>query len=126
MNEFEAFEVIKKQLCKEVIQIAEQIQKTNTMSMQDLEKLDKLFHTKKSMLTTKAMEDAEEYSMSEMPGNGSYTNQNGNGMSGMRGRSPMTGRYVSRSNEAYSDGYSRGYSEAMGQMHNLYNEPRRW
>ncbi len=117
MNEFEAFEVIKKQLCKEVCQMAEQIQKNNTMSTQDLEKLDKIYHLKKSMLTVRAMEDSEQYI---------EENQNGNGMSGYRGRSPMTGRYVSRSSDAYSDGYSRGYSEAMGQMHNPYNEPRRW
>lgn len=113
MDEYEAFELIKKQLCKEVIQIAEQIQKNNTMSMPDLEKLDKLFHTKKDMLTTKAMEEAEEYSMSEMSGNGSYTNQNGNGNSGYRGRA-ANGRFVSR--ESYAEGYNRGYSEAMNDM----------
>ena len=40
------------------------------------------------------------------------------GSSGMRGRSPMTGRYVSREeNNSYTEGYSRGYSEAMNQNH---------
>ena len=127
MDEYEAFEVIKKQLCKEVIQIAEQIQKNNTMSMQDLEKLDKLFHTKKDMLTTKAMEEAEEYSMSEMSGNGSYANQNGNGNSGYRGRA-ANGRFVSR--DSYAEGYNRGYSEAMdgnsGHYPMMPYGPRRW
>lgn len=116
MDEYEAFEIVKKQLCREVIQIAEQIQKTNSMSVQDLDKLDKLFHVKKDMLTTKAMEEAEEYSMSEMSGNGSYANQNGGGNSGYRGRA-ANGRFVSReSRESYTEGYNRGYSEAMNDM----------
>jgi hypothetical protein len=36
-------------------------------------------------------------------------------MSGRRGRSPSTGRYVSRDDggQSYADGYSAGYSEAM-------------
>lgn len=39
------------------------------------------------------------------------------GMSGRRGRSPMTGRYVSRDGgNSYADGYSQGYSEGMRQM----------
>lgn len=38
-------------------------------------------------------------------------------MSGRRGRSPVTGRYVSRDGgTSYSEGYSQGYSEAMSQM----------
>ena len=120
MDEHEAFELIKKQLCKEVIQIAEQIQKNNTMSMQDLDKLDKLFHTKKDMLSTKAMEEAEEYSMSEM-------SDNGNGNSGYRGRA-ANGRFVSR--DSYAEGYNRGYSEAMdgnsGHYPMMPYGPRRW
>lgn len=122
MNEYEAFEVLKKHLCKEIIQTAEQVQKAGGITNQDLEKLDKMFHLKKSMLTAKAMEESEEY----------MDNQNGNGFSGYRGRSPMTGRYVSRtSGEAYNEGYSKGYSEAMNQMSGRmqfpnYNEPRRW
>lgn len=58
------------------------------------------------------MEDAEEY-MEE-----SGESENGS-MSGRRGRSPSTGRYMSRadgrSQLSYADGYSRGYSEAMRQ-----------
>jgi hypothetical protein len=39
------------------------------------------------------------------------------GMSGRRGRSPSTGRYISMDGgNSYADGYSRGYSEAMSQM----------
>lgn len=100
MNEREAYEIIMKQLCKETVQIAEQIQRNNAMSVQDLEKIDKIYHAKKSMLTADAMEEAKEYE-----GEG--------GMSGRRGRG-ADGRYVSRDHgESYSEGYDRGYSEAM-------------
>lgn len=38
------------------------------------------------------------------------------GMSGRRGRSSVTGRYVSREGgNSYADGYSQGYSEGMRQ-----------
>lgn len=120
MNEYEAYEIIFKQVCKEISLIAEKVQKSGGMTEQELEKLDKLYHVKKDMLTAKAMVDAEEY-------------ENG-GMSGARGRSPMTGRYVSR--DGYDQGYSHGYSQAMNQMMNsgaggnmkdpYYPEPRRW
>ena len=131
MNEYEIHETILKNVCKEISLLAEKIQKTGGMSEQDLDKLDKLYHVKKDMLTAKAMVDAEEY-------------ENG-GLSETRGRSPMTGRYVSR--DGYDQGYSHGYSQAMNQMMNsgaggnneangnsghwpmrdpYYPEPRRW
>ena len=73
------------------------------MSIQDLEKIDKLYHALKSKATYEAMKEAEEYEEG--------------GFSGRRGRSPSTGRYVSRdSGRSYADGYSQGYSEAMDQM----------
>lgn len=100
MNEHEVFEAGLKQVCKEICLITEKMQKAQTMTEQDLDRLDKLYHLKKSMLTCKAMDDAEEYS---------------EGVSGMRGRSPMTGRYVSRDmGNSYAEGYSRGYNEVMG------------
>jgi hypothetical protein len=103
MNEHEIHEMLYKHICKEISMIADQIQKSGTMSDKDLERLDKLYHTKKDMLTAKAMADSEEYE---------------GGISGYRGRSPMTGRYISReSNNSYTDGYSQGYSEAMNMMH---------
>lgn len=38
------------------------------------------------------------------------------GMSGARGRSPHTGRYISmEAGNSYDDGYSHGYSEGMRQ-----------
>lgn len=107
MNEHEAYEIIKKQLCKEIVEIAENIQKNNTMSVSELEKIDKIYHAKKSMLTAKAMEEAEEY---EEPDGYSGARMT---YSGRRGRG-ADGRYVSRdSGESYAEGYDRGYSEAM-------------
>lgn len=113
MNEYEAYEVIKRQLCKEVVEIAENIQKNNTMSVAELEKVDKIYHAKKSMLTAKAMEEAEEYE-----GQGGYSGtrmtysgaNNSSNASGRRGRG-ADGRFVSR--ESYDEGYDRGYSEGM-------------
>lgn len=107
MNGNGSYEVIMKQICREIDQISDQIQKTNNMSIQDLEKIDKLFHTKKSMLTARAMEETEDY--------GEEGGVSGTRMtySGRRGRG-ADGRYVSRdAGESYADGYDRGYSEAM-------------
>lgn len=60
------------------------------MSMQDAEYLDKLTHTLKSIKTTMAME--------------------GYGSSERRGRSPYTGRYVSRDGGSYDGSYDNGRS----------------
>lgn len=110
MSNFEIHEIVMEQLCREVEQIAENIKKNQTLSSQELERLDKMYHLKKSMLTCQAMEEADTYSE---PGISTY-----------RGRA-MNGRYVSRNqNGSYSEGYERGYSEAMNQM-NGYG-PRRW
>ena len=96
MNEHEIYEIGYKYVCKEIGDITEQIQKNASMSDKDLERLDKLYHIKKSMLTVKAMTDAEEY-----------------GKDGVSGR-----RMMSRDagNTSYTEGYSDGYSEAMRQM----------
>lgn len=117
MDKHEAHEIVLKQVCKEIEEIAEKIQKNQAMTEQEVTCLDKLYHLKKSMLTASAMEEAEEYE-GTMGGN-----------SGRRGRSPNTGRYVSREMGAsqrmsYADGYSEGYSEAMSQMNGY--PPRRW
>ena len=102
MNNWETHEAFKKHLCKEIDQLEEQVARNQNMSMQDLEKLDKFYHLKKSMLTADAMEEAEEYQEE--------------GTSGRRGRG-ANGRYVSRDGGAnYAEGYSQGYSEAMSQM----------
>lgn len=113
MNEYEAYEIIKKQLCKEIVEIAEGIQKNNTMSVSELEKIDKIYHTKKSMLAAKAMEEAEEYEGGDGY-SGARMTYSGNDVSGRRGRG-ADGRFVSR--ESYAEGYDRGYSEAMNKVH---------
>lgn len=96
-------ELLEQKLCKEIELIESKY--TNgpgEMSIQDIEKLDKVFHALKSMKTYYAMKDAEEYSEG--------------GFSGRRGRG-ADGRYVSRdAKDGYSEGYERGYSEAMNHM----------
>lgn len=105
MNEQEIYEIGYKAMCKEITEVTEQVQKEGTMSDKNLDRLDKLYHLKKEMLTTKAMLDAEDYEK--------------DGFSGRRGRG-SDGRYISRNGnnggESYTEGYSDGYSEAMNQM----------
>ena len=99
--------------------------------MSDIEKLDKIYHELKCQETYCAMKEAKNY------GEESYTN-NQNGNSEYRGRA-MNGRFVSRESgdDRYTEGYSRGYSEAMSQMNGNggnsghypmtpYDMPRRW
>lgn len=94
----EKFEALEKAMCHE-LEMLEQKVAGGEMSTTDLEKIDKLAHAMKSLATYTAMKEAEGYS---------------DGMSGRRGRSPSTGRYVSRDG-GYADGYSEGYSEGMRQ-----------
>lgn len=119
MKDYEIHETIMEHLCNEIGQIAESMKKNQSMSMQDLEKLDKMYHLKKGMLACKAMEESESENEEGWSSEGG-----GGGNSGRRGRSRTTGRYVSRDNwsgmdaQSYADGYSQGYSEAMSQMSN--------
>ena len=106
---YQAYETIEKHLCKEVDMIADNINRTNNISIQDIEKLDKIYHTLKSMATFKAMKEAEDYS---------EENQN-EGISGRRSMGHMPGK-------SYADGYNRGYSDASGHYPMPYYEPRRW
>ena len=103
------FESLEKALCKEMEAIEQKIKGGAEMSVQDLDKVDKLAHAMKSLATYKAMKEAEEYD-SEM------------GMSGARGRNPMNGRYISR-DPGYG-GYDGGYSGHYP-MYPAYPE-RRW
>lgn len=112
MDKHEAHEIILKQVCKEIERYAEELQKSQTMSSQMVECLDKLYHIKKDMLTCLAMEESDEYGEEGWSSEG-----NGGGNSGRRGRSSVTGRYVSRDGgSSYAEGYSQGYSEAINQM----------
>lgn len=101
--EMKKHDILEQKLCKEIELIENKYMANNgEMAIQDVEKLDKLYHTLKSMATYKAMKEAEEYEEG--------------GMSGRRGRG-ADGRYVSRdSGEEWNDGYDRGYSEAMSRM----------
>lgn len=100
-------EILEKKMCKE-LELLEAKYENNPgeMTIQDVDKIDKLYHALKCKATYDAMKEAEEYE---------------GGFSGARGRSPVTGRYVSRDGGAsYADGYSHGYSEAMSQMSGHY------
>ena len=112
MTEYEVFETHKNQICKELEILADKFKKTGTMSEGDLDKVEKLWRTKKNMLAARGMEHPEDYEESSMP-------QEGN-MSGRRMR------YVSRdSGQSYAEGYSRGYNEGARSGHYpMYPEGR--
>lgn len=97
-------DLIENQLLKERDQIAENIQKNQSISSQELEKLDKIYHALKSMATYCAMKEADEYQ------NRSHTSM-----------------VRDTNRESYEEGYNRGYSEAMNRMPiNSYHELRRY
>lgn len=104
---------ILKNLCKKTMdkltECDDNLRAAGTMSVQDIDVLDKLTHMAKSLKTTIAMMEAEENGESRrsydggMSGRrsyadgGSYADESyDGGMSNRRGRSPSTGRYVSR------------------------------
>ena len=84
------------------------------LSGSDLEYIDKLTHSLKSIKTTVAMIEADDGFSREGGGNrgGGGRSREGGGMSGRRGRSRTTGRYVSREGGGYSG--RRGYSREGG------------
>lgn len=100
------FEILEKKMCKELQTLEDKYMAAGSeLAEADLKRIDVLAHALKSLATYRAMHEAEEYDEENL--------------SGARGRSPSTGRYVSRdSGNSYSEGYSRGYSEAMSQMQN--------
>lgn len=130
MNKFEALE---KSMCRELEAIEQKLKGGAEMSVQDLEKADKLAHAMKSLATYKAMKEAEGYEEDAgFSGDGSNGGNMGN--SGYRGRA-MNGRYVSRTGrmypQSYDEGYAQGYSEAMNQQSGhipmpYYYGERRW
>lgn len=109
-------------LCAEIDETIDNIMQNGKMSMNDLEILDKLTHTYKSILTSKAMDDSG-YSYND-------------GYSGLRGRSrDNMGRYMNYYDGGYSgrryydNGYSGrrysmddGKSYMIGQFERLMNE----
>ena len=103
MNKFEALE---KTMCRELETLEQKVSGGNEMSVQELDKIDKLVHAMKSLATYNAMKDAEEYS---------------DNMSGRRARG-MDGRFISRGmdeDKGFSEGYSRGFEEGQRQIGRL-------
>lgn len=89
------FEALEKKMCQELETLEQKMKGGSDMTMQDLEKVDKLSHALKSLATYRAMCEAEEY---------------GEGMSGRRGRG-SNGRYMSMDEgpRSYDGGYSGHY-----------------
>ena len=85
-------EVLESAMCKELDKLEDKYKGGVEMSLDDLKKLDLLYHTLKSKATYDAMTEANEYGYE-------------GGMSGRRGRDSM-GRYVSRD---MGPGYSGHY-----------------
>lgn len=82
----EMFESLEKAMCKELEAIEQKVKGGAEMTVQDLDKADKLAHALKSLAAYRAMHESEMY-----------------GMSGARGRD---GRYMSRD---MGPGYSGHY-----------------
>lgn len=100
------FEILEKKMCKELQTLEEKYMSGADLAEVDVKRIDMLAHALKSLATYRAMHEAEEFGEEEA-------------LSGARGRSSVTGRYMSRDGgNSFSEGYSRGYSEAMSQMQN--------
>ena len=80
MGETKRFENLERALCKELEKLDHKYASNAEMTEQDAERARTLYHALKSAETYHAMKEAGEY----------------NGMSETRGRSPYTGRYISR------------------------------
>ena len=75
------FENLEKAMCKELETLERKVLSSPEMNVTDLDKIDKLAHALKSLATYEAMKGYDEEE---------------EGFSGRRGRSAMTGQYVSR------------------------------
>ncbi len=105
-------EILERKMCHELELLEEKYtnNQNSELSVQDLEKIDKLYHALKSMATYKAMKESEE----------DMDDGYSEGMSGRRGRA-YNGRYVSR-DEGPRDGY--GYSGHYPTMYPPQGYPR--
>lgn len=97
----EMFESLEKNMCKELEALDQKIKSGTEMSMQDLEKADKLAHALKSLATYSAMKGAEEC----------HDWDGGNGMSG----------HAHPETDKYAEAYNRGYHEGMRAGQNQSN-----
>lgn len=94
------FEAICEAIHRELDELDDKFAKGERINAQELEHIDKMSHALKSLATYKAMKGNSEYGGSY--DEGSYA----------RGRSRMTGRYISRDEGpgyARDEGYSRRY-----------------
>lgn len=91
------FEGICEAIHKEMDVLDDKYSKGTQLSGQDLEHIDKMAHALKSLATYDAMKGNSEYG-------GSYE-----GGSYARGRSRVTGRYISRDEGPERGGYSDGW-----------------
>lgn len=117
--EMKCHEILEQKMCKEIEMIeAKYAQNPNMeLSIQDLDKLDKLYHALKSQATWMAMKEAEEYESDGYSGEDGY--------SGRRGRSMTTGRYVSRNMGPRMSGYP-GYDDGYSGHYPPQPYPYRW
>ena len=100
----ERYEHLEKALCKELEKLDKKYGgNMDEMSEQDAHKADMLYHALKSAETYHAMKDAED----EDGYSGNYMRR---GRSYARGRSPRTGRYISR-DMGYSGRYPMEYMD---------------
>ena len=89
------FDGICEAIHKEMELLEDKYEKGTQLSSQDLEHIDKMAHALKSLKTYEAMAGNSEYG-------GSYDSY-------ARGRSRMTGRYISRDGYDSRDNYERRY-----------------
>ncbi len=109
----EKYEGIENALKKEIKALDTKYSSGVEMSKEELDRLDKLTHTMKSLAGYyKIMYDLKECEESE---------EMMNGYSGRRNRA-MNGQY----SQSYSDGYSHGYNEAMRQSGRGYEHYPLW
>lgn len=118
-DKMKKFEILEQKMCKELETLSERYAQGNEMSVQDLDKIDKLVHALKSMATYKAMKEAEEYeggmSGRGYSGEGNYSGRRGRGMDVRyisRDMNPQMSGYSGYSGGGYNDGYSGHYPMA--------------
>lgn len=110
MMDKSVYNTLEKAMCKELEAIEQKLKGGSEMTTQDLEKIDKLTHAMKSLATYKAMKMAEEYE----EGYG----EEGNGMSGYRGRA-NNGRFVSRTGNGAGDGMNGNMGNGASGAENM-------
>lgn len=124
--EFKRHEKIEQRMCKELEMLEAKYAQnpSQEMTIQDLDRIDKLYHALKCMATYDAMKEAEEYEEEGWSGMDEY----GRGTSGRRGRA-MNGRYVSRDMGApmgYDGRYAPDWQQSGHYPMPPYYSPRSW